>query len=85
MHIKKTISILVLQKCHEILTRFLCLPLCVFYCYNVESDRGEMDLGVIMHKSAKPLRQCVEAEKQPNSTVVAILRKIVNRVKDKIC
>ena len=43
-----------------------------------------MDLGVILHKSAKFSRQCVEAEKEPNSTVGTIIRKIVNRVKDTI-
>src|SRR6218665_4045720 len=41
-----------------------------------------MDLGVIMHKSAKLSRQSVEAEKEANSTVGTIRRKIVNSVKD---
>ena len=31
-----------------------------------------MDLGVIMHKSAKLSRQSVEAEKEANSTVGTI-------------
>ena len=43
-----------------------------------------MDLGVIMHKSAKPSRQCVEEEKEANSTVGTIRRKTVNRVKNTI-
>ena len=34
-----------------------------------------MDFGVIMHKSAKPSRQCVEADKEANSTVGTIRRK----------
>jgi len=34
-----------------------------------------MDLSVIIHKSAKPSRQCVEAEKEPNSTVGIIIIK----------
>ena len=37
----------------------------------------EMDFGVIMHKSPKPSRQCVEADKEANSTVGTIRRKIV--------
>jgi len=44
----------------------------------------EMDFGVIMHKSAKPSRQCVEADKEANSAVGTIRRKIVISVKDTI-
>ena len=43
-----------------------------------------MDVGVIMHKSANPSRQCVDTEQEANSTVGKIRRKIVNRVKDTI-
>ena len=34
----------------------------------------ERDLGVIMHRSAKPSRQCVEASKKANSTLGIISR-----------
>jgi len=39
--------------------------------------KEEIDFGVIMHKSAKPSRQCVEADKEANSTVGTIRMKIV--------
>jgi len=35
-----------------------------------------------MHKSAKPIMQCVEAAKEAISTVCTIIRKTINRVKD---
>ena len=44
----------------------------------------ERDLGVIMHRSAKPLRQCAEASKKANSTLGMIRRTIVTRDKDTI-
>jgi hypothetical protein len=44
----------------------------------------ERDLGVIMHKSAKPSRQCTEAAKKANSTLGMIKRTIVTRDKDTI-
>src|SRR6218665_1178415 len=44
----------------------------------------ERDLGVIMHRSAKPSRQCTEALKKANSTVGMIRRTIVTRDKDAI-
>jgi hypothetical protein len=44
----------------------------------------ERDLGVIMHKSAKPSRQCAEASKKANSTLGMIRRTIVTRDKDTI-
>ena len=44
----------------------------------------ERDLGVIMHRSAKPSRQCVEASKKANSTLGMIRRIIVTRDKDTI-
>jgi ribonucleases P/MRP protein subunit RPP40 len=44
----------------------------------------ERDLGVIMHKSAKPSRQCAEASKKANSTLGMIKRTIVTRDKDTI-
>src|SRR6218665_3688619 len=44
----------------------------------------ERDLGVIMHRSAKPSRQCAEASKKANSTVGMIRRTIVTRDKDTI-
>jgi len=45
-----------------------------------------MDLGVIMHKSAKPSRKCThaEAEKDANLTVGTIQNRIVNLVKNTI-
>jgi len=36
-----------------------------------------MDFGVIMHTSAKPSRQCVEADNEANSTAGTIRRKII--------
>ena len=44
----------------------------------------ERDLEVIMHRSAKPSRQCVEASKKANSTLGMIRRTIVTRDKDTI-
>ena len=44
----------------------------------------ERDLGVIMHRSAKPSRQCTEASKKANSTLGMIRRTIVTRDKDTI-
>ena len=44
----------------------------------------ERDLGVIMHRSAKPSRQCAEASKKANSTLGMIRRTIVTRDKDTI-
>ena len=49
---------------------------------NVSED--ERDLRVIMHKSAKPSRQCAEASKKANSTLGMIRRTIVTRDKDTI-
>ena len=45
-----------------------------------------MDLGLIMHKSATPSRECahVEVEKEATLSVYRIRRKIVNRVNDTI-
>src|SRR5688572_17844887 len=53
-----------------------------FFKVNLE----ERDLAVIMHKSAKPSRQCAEASKQSNSNlhVGMIGRTIVTRDKDAI-
>src|SRR6218665_2148824 len=42
----------------------------------------ERDLGVIMHRSAKPSRQGAEASKKANSTLGMIRRTIVTRDKD---
>src|SRR6218665_2667058 len=44
----------------------------------------ERDLGVIMHRSAKPSRQCAEASNKANSTLGMIRRTIVTREKDTI-
>src|SRR6218665_1592372 len=44
----------------------------------------ERDLGVIMHRSAKPSRQCAEASKKAYSTLGMIRRTIVTRDKDEI-
>src|SRR6218665_2823335 len=44
----------------------------------------ERDLGVIMHKSAKPSRQYAEASKEANSTLGMIRRTIVTRDQDTI-
>src|SRR6218665_1186548 len=44
----------------------------------------ERDLGVIMHRSAKPSRQCDESSKKANSTLGMIRRTIVTRDKDTI-
>src|SRR6218665_2299146 len=44
----------------------------------------ERDLGVIMHRSAKPSRQCAEASKKANSTLGMIRRTMVTRDKDTI-
>ena len=43
----------------------------------------ERDLGMIMHKIAKPSRQCAEAAKKTNSTL-GLIRTIVTREKDTI-
>jgi len=45
--------------------------------------KEEIDLGVIMHKSAKPSRQCVEAARGIFNCFI-IRRKIVNRAKGTI-
>src|SRR6218665_2574699 len=47
-------------------------------------NEEERDLGVIMHRSAKPSRQCAEASKKANSTLGMIRRTIVTRDKDTI-
>src|SRR6218665_2934321 len=39
----------------------------------------ERDLGAIMHRNAKPSRQCAEASKKANSTLGMIRRTIVTR------
>src|SRR6218665_1954564 len=44
----------------------------------------EIDLGVIMHRSAQPSRQCAEASKKANSTLGMIRWTIVTRDKDTI-
>src|SRR6218665_1007275 len=44
----------------------------------------EIDLGMIMHRSAKPSRHCAEASKKANSTLGMIRRTIVTRDKDTI-
>src|SRR6218665_1168216 len=44
----------------------------------------ERDFGVIMHRSAKPSRQCAEASKKAYSTLGMIRRTIVTRDKDTI-
>src|SRR6218665_3301523 len=44
----------------------------------------ERDLGVIMHRSAKPSRQCAEASKKANSTLGMMRRTIVTIDKDTI-
>src|SRR6218665_2721470 len=44
----------------------------------------ERYLGVIMHRSAKPSRQCAEASKKAHSTLGMIRRTIVTRDKDTI-
>src|SRR6218665_3149406 len=44
----------------------------------------ERDLGVIMHRSAKPSWQCAEASKMANSTLGIIRRTVVTRDKDTI-
>src|SRR5688572_32396349 len=44
----------------------------------------ERDLGVIVHNSAKPSRQCAKASKRANSTLGMIRRTIVTRDKDTI-
>jgi hypothetical protein len=42
----------------------------------------ERDLGVIIHRSAKPSRQCTEAAKKANRVLGMIKRTIVSREKD---
>ena len=42
----------------------------------------EIDLGVIVHKSAKPSRQCDEASKKANPTIGMTRKTIVTRDKD---
>src|SRR6218665_2176602 len=44
----------------------------------------ERDLGVIMHRSAKPSKQCAETSKKANSTLGMIRRTIVTRDKHTI-
>ena len=41
----------------------------------------ERDLGLIMHRSAKPSRQCAEASKKVNSTLGMIRRTIVTETR----
>ena len=43
------------------------------------ASEEERDLGVIMHSSAKPSRQCVEAAKRANRILGMIKRTIVSR------
>src|SRR6218665_3955356 len=55
--------------------------------YNVggvtlRASEEERDLGVIMHSSAKPSRQCVEAAKRANRILGMIKRTIVSREQD---
>src|SRR6218665_2369336 len=45
----------------------------------LKMSEEERDLGVIMHRSAKPSRQCAEASKKANSTVGMIRKTIVTR------
>src|SRR6218665_751440 len=47
-------------------------------------NEEERDLGVIMHRSAKPSKQCAEASKKANSTLGTIRGTIVTRDKDTI-
>ena len=47
------------------------------------SEEGR-DLGVIMHRSAKPSRQCAEGSKKANSTLGMIRRTIVTREKNTV-
>jgi len=44
-------------------------------------SEDERDLEVIMHKSAKPSRQCAEVSKKANSTLGMIRRTIVTRTR----
>src|SRR6218665_146166 len=65
------------------LTRSLCPSVCVFLAYKVIKE--EMDVGANpLRQSANPSRQCLEAEKEANSTVGTIRIKTVNRVKNTI-
>src|SRR6218665_3600351 len=48
----------------------------------LKASEKDRDLGVIMHRSAKPSRQCAEASKRVNSTLGMIRRTIVTRDKD---
>src|SRR6218665_3067333 len=50
----------------------------------LKGSEEERDLGVIMHRSAKPSRQCAEASKMANSTLGMIRRTIVTRDQDTI-
>src|SRR6218665_4098152 len=48
----------------------------------LKASEEESDLGVIMHRSAKPSRQCAEVSKKDNSTLGMTRRTIVTRDKD---
>ena len=48
----------------------------------LRASEEERDLGVIMHSSAKPSRQCVEAAKRENRILGMIQRTIVSREQD---
>jgi len=50
----------------------------------LRASEEERDLGVIMHSSAKPSRQCVEAAKRANRILGMIKRTIVSREQDVI-
>ena len=50
----------------------------------LKASEEERDLGVIMHRSSKPSRQCADASIKANSNLRIIRRKIVTRYKDTI-
>src|SRR6218665_3762761 len=50
----------------------------------LKAREEERNLGVIMHRIAKPSRQCAEASKKANSTLGMIRRTIVTRNTDTI-
>jgi len=50
----------------------------------MKASEEERDLGVIMHRSAKPSSQCAEASKKANSILGMITWTIVTRDKDTI-
>src|SRR6218665_3888145 len=51
-------------------------------CKLLKASEEERDLGVIIHRSAKPSMHCVEASKKDNSTLGMIKKTIVTRDKD---